>query len=331
MKKIIILLVLVLLGCQTNSGSDYTDNEQKQLEKLGVLDIVSNDCENSKSVQIMLKADFKKENAKRYCELKIEKDNGVNTFIEKGLKNKEIQAYLDLKNVRSENIDRYIAYSVKDIKQKVLDVNMNLDLKPYSKINIIEGENIEMLVNKYNALPANYIPSDLVDISAVCTQGVDFSCADIDQQQLRKEAADGFASFVAKAKKEMGIDIIAIASYRSYAYQQNLYNYNLETSGLEYADTYYARPGQSEHNSGLAVDITFNNHPFNEIEQYEEYTWIKENMHKYGFILRYPADKEDKTQYGYESWHLRYVGKTLATYLYEHNLTLDEYYGLKEE
>lgn len=329
MKKLSILLVLVLFGCQTSTSSVYTDEEKQQLETLGVLDIVSNDCDNSKSVQVMLKADFKKENAKRYCELKFEKDNGVNIFIEKELKNKEIQAYLNLENTRSENIDRYLAYPVKDIKQKVLDVNMNLDLKPYSEIHIIEGESIDMLVNKYNAVPAGYIPSDLVDISAVCTQGVDFSCANIDQQQLRNEAAEAFASFVAKAKKEKGIDIIAIASYRSYEYQQNLYNYNLETSGLEYADTYYARPGQSEHNSGLAVDITFNNYPFNEIENYDEYAWIKENMHKDGFILRYPKDKEDKTQYGYESWHLRYVGKTLATYLYEHNLTLDEYYGLK--
>ena len=132
-----------------------------------------------------------------------------------------------------------------------------------------------------------------------------------------------------KAAAKNDINIRAIAGYRTYEYQKGLWDYYASVNGEEYADQYYARPGQSEHNSGLAVDITFNGYNFNEIENYDGYDWILKNMHKYGFILRYPEDKTDVTQYGYESWHIRYVGKEAATKIYKNNWTLEEYHGSK--
>ncbi|MCF0106282.1 MAG: M15 family metallopeptidase [Holdemanella sp.] len=219
---------------------------------------------------------------------------------------------------RKENPD----LSEEDAINQVL---MNLDLEPYSITNIIEDDSdMTLLVNKYNAMPEGYIPDDLVDINYVCEIGVDYSCTTMDRVQLRKEAAKAYEEFCEAAAKE-GLNIVAIAAYRSYEYQAGLWSYYADLNGQEYADEYYARPGQSEHNTGLAVDISFNGYNFNEIENYEGYDWILENMPKYGFILRYPENKVDIHRYGYESWHFRYVGKEAAKKCVENNWTLEEY------
>ena len=133
-----------------------------------------------------------------------------------------------------------------------------------------------------------------------------------------------------KAGEAEQIHIKAIASYRSFAYQKNLYDYYAQSQGTEYADKYYARPGQSEHNSALAVDVTINDENFNEIEKSEHYDWLLQHMAEYGFILRYPEDKVDVTGYQYESWHLRYVGKDVAKEIVKQGLTLDEYIARKD-
>ncbi|MDO4467841.1 MAG: M15 family metallopeptidase [Bacillota bacterium] len=206
-------------------------------------------------------------------------------------------------------------------------VKMNMDLEPYSETTIIDDDsNPALLLNKFNALPEGYKPDDLVDIKYACTQGVDYSCTTMEEVQLRKVAAKAYEEWVEAAEEE-GIDIVAIAAYRTYEYQRDLYNYYEQAEGKAYADAYYARPGQSEHNSGLAVDITFNGYNFNEIENYEGYDWILNNAHKFGWILRYPEEKVDITRYGYESWHFRYVGVDVATLCYENNWCLEEYYG----
>lgn len=328
MKKLIILSLILLCGC--SQSSVYNDDERKQLEDAGVYELASHDCENTDSVKMMLASDnFNKKHIKAYCGLKLEDSDGVNELIKAKLKNKEIHEYLSLSNFHSEKIQRYLAYPADSIKEKVMNVNMNMDLEPYSQMTIIEDDNdMALLVNKFNALPEGYVPDDLVDVNYVCVQGEDFSCSTMDKMQLRKEAAKAYEDF-AKAAEIEGLAIRAIATYRSYSYQLGLYNYNKDLYGIEYADAYYARAGQSEHNSGLAVDITFNGYNYNEIENYEGYDWILDNMHQYGFILRYPQDKQEITRYGYESWHLRYVGKDVAKEIYDHNWTLEEYYGAK--
>lgn len=330
MKKI--GLVLILLLCSCSAKSNYTKAEQEKLSAFGVLNIAENDCENPDSVKMMLEADFNENYINQYCSLKIEDANAVNELISHDLGVDEIQKYLEVEYLHANSVSRYINYQKtnkdKNISSIVLAVNLGEDLKPYEEITYIDNEDVDLLINKYYGLKDGYVPSDLVEIKYTCTQGKDYSCSTMDKQQLRKEAAIAYETFVEAAKKE-SIDIVSIASYRSYEYQNNLYSYYLGEHGREYADKYYARPGHSEHNTGLAVDISFNDHPFNEIEKYDGYDWIIENMHKYGFILRYPEDKTDITKYGYESWHLRYVGKEVASYLYENDLTLDEYHAMK--
>lgn len=247
-----------------------------------------------------------------------------------GLTDDEISEIVALSNYHPERAARYAAWDVKDVKQRVMQVNCDMDLEPYSNT-IIQEDNtdVTMLINKFYTLPEGYVPADLVPLDKyACVQGEDFSCQDVEQIELRKEVYDAFVEFCGAAAKE-NINIRAIAGYRSYDYQAGLWNYNAATYGEEYADEYYARPGQSEHNSGLCVDITFNGYNYNEIENYDGYEWILENAHKYGFILRYPKDKVDVTRYGYESWHFRYVGKEAAKEIYDNDWTLEEYHGSK--
>lgn len=145
---------------------------------------------------------------------------------------------------------------------------------------------------------------------------------------MRKEAAEAFEKLIEAASNE-GFILNACSAYRSYAYQTDLFNRGAASNGEEYADRYWTRPGYSEHQSGLAVDIRMDNDcsDLDAVRNNSHYDWLLENMHMYGFILRYPDDKEDKTKIAPESWHLRYVGQDLATYLYKNNLALDEYYG----
>lgn len=309
--------------------SIFNEDQQKQLENADMYSYANNECANTSSLKVMLDGEYKAENTKQYCELKIDHSDGVNALIDAGLSTQTIQEYIDLSYFHADKLDRYLAYNADSVQKKVISVNMNLDLQPYSTTKIIEDDSdMSLLVNKFNALPDGYVPSDLVDVKYVCQRGVDYSCSTMDRMQLRQEAATAYEQFV-EAAQQQGLNIVAIATYRSYQYQKDLYNYYENLYGKEYADTYYARPGQSEHNTGLAVDITFNGHDFNEIESYEGYDWILQHMCDYGFILRYPEDKQDVTLYGYESWHMRYVGVDLAKELYSKNLTLDEYYGMK--
>ena len=258
-------------------------------------------------------------------------DTNVEKIIEAGFNEEQAKELISLSNYWPDRLDRYVSYYNGDMKQSVMDVNCDMDLEPYQQTTIVkDDDDPAYLVNKFYALEDGYVPDDLVDLDTfACVQGQDYSCQDVDQIQLRKEAKDAYIEWCKAAQKE-NLEIRAISGYRTYEYQKGLWDYNASVNGEEYADAYYARPGQSEHNTGLAVDITFNGYNFNEIENYDGYEWILENAHKYGFILRYPEDKTDVTQYGYESWHFRYVGKEVAKKIYKNNWTLEEYYGAKE-
>ena len=117
------------------------------------------------------------------------------------------------------------------------------------------------------------------------------------------------------------------SSYRSYKDQKKVYD-NFKTVSLKYADSYAARPGHSEHQTGLSIDITSLEHPnINEFKTSEEYTWLKENCHKYGFIIRYLEETEEITGYEFEPWHIRYVGVDVSTDMAEKNINnYEEYY-----
>jgi len=188
---------------------------------------------------------------------------------------------------------------------------------------VTEPDHLLVLVNKLNQLPNSYIPNDLREPQVRFT----FSGAD-EKRNLRDVAATGLEAMF-EAAQDASVQLFALSGYRSYNRQKDIYNNNVNTRGVEATDKVSARPGHSEHQSGLAMDITSESASFNLIYAFgetEEGIWVKENAHLYGFIVRYGKDKTPITGYDYEPWHLRYVGSDLAGYIYEHQMTLEELY-----
>ncbi|WP_349410615.1 M15 family metallopeptidase [Pseudalkalibacillus sp. SCS-8] len=185
-----------------------------------------------------------------------------------------------------------------------------------------------VLVNKERNLPADFVPEDLV------IPNVPFPFTeDLPKKQLQKVAADAAEALFDQAEKD-GIPLFAQSGYRSYDRQEAIFTANAERVGEEEANKFSAFPGQSEHQSGLALDVTSPEVEFKLVEQFGETEagrWVKANAHKYGFIIRYPKGKETITGYQYEPWHLRYVGKEHAKRIHEQNMTLEEYLGVEVE
>lgn len=179
-----------------------------------------------------------------------------------------------------------------------------------------DPNDITVLVNKIHKIPDDYIPDDLVNV--------------IDsQQRLRKEAAEAYEQFYKEAKSR-NIAIYAISGYRTNELQTTYWQNQVNAKGKEYASLYSAYPGRSEHQLGLAIDVSYKTtgDRLNEsVEQSEIGQFIVSDGYKYGFILRYPKGKESITNYGYEPWHMRYVGKELAQKLHDNKQTLEEYYN----
>jgi len=182
----------------------------------------------------------------------------------------------------------------------------------------------DMIVNKTRNLSGSYIPDDLVPLDDIPK-----SLQNPEVNQLRKVAYYALKELFAKAKEEKSFELYARSGYRSYNTQVSLYNAYVASKGQEAADTFSAKPGQSEHQTGLAMDITCKSMNFQldtTFGETEEGKWVAENAHRFGFVVRYPQGKENITGYQYEPWHLRYVGPTLANEVYESQLTLEEYF-----
>ncbi|MBU5315624.1 M15 family metallopeptidase [Clostridium bornimense] len=186
--------------------------------------------------------------------------------------------------------------------------------------NYKDSNSIFVLVNKENKLQDGYIPTDLVEINDNLVNK---------PIQMRSEAAEALNKMIAEGK-ENGLSMLLTSGYRSSDSQESLYSDEVATRGE--GINYVAPPGTSEHETGLAIDITSNKIGCkleDTFDTTDEGKWLKDNAHKFGFILRYPKDKEEITGYLYEPWHFRYVGVELAGVLYEKNLTLEEYYEVK--
>ena len=249
--------------------------------------------------------------------------------------NENVINYLDLDYFKEENLDRYIKYdnnenklsSVYDVTvikdnysyiDTVTFVNAYLDKDYYTHdINLDneEAKKLDVIVNKYYKLSKDYEPDDLTKISSKYSAG--------NNQKLRKEAASKFEEMASDALKEK-LKIYAGSTYRSYSYQLGLYNRYVAQDGFDEAETFSARAGYSEHQLGLAIDILNGKWTYLS-EKDKEYDWLINNSYKYGFILRYPRNKEYVTGYVFEDWHFRYLGIELATKVYNSGLTYDEY------
>ena len=145
-------------------------------------------------------------------------------------------------------------------------------------------------------------------------------------QMLTNDTFEAFKKMWKDAKEE-NLTLIINSSFRSYEDQEEVYEFYKSTKGEEDADLIAAHPGFSEHQTGMAIDIQTYKSSAKTFENFDEFKWLEKNAYKYGFILRYPKDKEDITGYDYESWHWRYVGLDVAKYIQENKITFDEYYA----
>lgn len=182
---------------------------------------------------------------------------------------------------------------------------------------------IDALVNKKNNLSSTYVPEDLVKL-----EGIPTVLENPEINQLRETAYIALKDLFQAATDEEGYELHARSGYRSYGTQRDLYNSYVKNHGQAAADKYSAKPGQSEHQTGLSMDITCAAMNFQLDDTFgntDEGKWVSENAHRFGFIVRYPKGKEDITGYFYEPWHIRYLGVELATKVYESGLTLEEY------
>lgn len=173
-----------------------------------------------------------------------------------------------------------------------------------------------IIVNKTYSLPKDFRPTN-----PYANTDKDWAIELID-----KDATNAFKSMQSDATA-LGLNIYIASGFRGYNTQERLYNNYVSQDGKEAADTYSARPGHSEHQSGLCFDLNSVNDSF---ANTNEGKWIDKNAYLYGFTIRFPKGKEKETGYQYESWHLRYVGKELAIKLYNNGdwISLEEYYGL---
>ena len=177
----------------------------------------------------------------------------------------------------------------------------------------------KVLVNRDNILDKTYVPLDLIDSNSNYKEGILVNKKVLEQFLLMKNDAS-----------KLGYNIDIMSGYRDYLYQEKIYNKLLKDKGFAYTFRSVAKPGCSEHQTGLAIDICVYRddkcYIEHELEDMDEINWVINNCYKYGFILRYPRGTEDKTGYNYEPWHFRYVDD-IAEHLHKNKILLEDYIG----
>lgn len=295
--KIFIFIILFLaIGISITKYIEYRNSYKYKLKQIGY------DSEQTEKIETL------SNNTKDYI-LTLKKSNYIVKLIDqKYFIEKNLKKYLDYKKVGK-----------KDITDTVAIVNVGADNDWYTNTKKSKVELKElMLTNKYYHLDKSYNSDNMVKVSNTYAYGTD--------QMLTSDTFEAFKEMWTSAKSE-GLTLIINSSYRSYEDQENVYEYYKATKGEEEADLIAAHPGFSEHQTGMALDLQTYGSTGKTFENFDEFKWLEKNAYKYGFILRYPKDKEYLTGYEYESWHFRYVGKEAAKYIQENKITFDEYYA----
>jgi D-alanyl-D-alanine carboxypeptidase len=216
-------------------------------------------------------------------------------------------------NGKSTECDIIVKYSLED----TLSTNGN------GEAVVTNPEDLAVVVNKQRSLPATYIPNDLVEPNVPFT----FK-AKIEKRMLRSKAAAALEQLFAQAEKE-DIHLFGVSGYRSYVTQKSVFAGNVKNQGEAEAAKISAIPGQSEHQTGLAIDVTNATPEDQLVESFgnsKEGKWLAAHAADFGFIIRYPEGMESLTGYAYEPWHIRYVGSTISKDIYTKKITLEQYF-----
>ena len=349
---VVLLVIIIILSFYFNRIGElknlgYSEEAAKNIIFKFKYSYVMDIGENKTLNEAFSSSDYKKENLDNYVKIDYENQdhlisninklldkgysvNEVNLIISKGddksvsdfvkrEKVKYIEEFLSVDYAKLENLDRYVEYQDKendDAETTVLYVNMDFDKEDYVDPLVIDEFDDYVLVNKHRQLSSEYVPDDLVTIDE------EYVKAD-EEIEIERNVAKAFYDMAEAASKE-GFELMVSSGYRSYKDQEEITNTYLELYGQNYVDNYVAKPGFSEHQTAMSLDVASKS--VNTFVNSDEYTWMMDNAYKYGFILRYPKSKENITGYKCEAWHYRYVGKKIAKYIKENNITYDEYY-----
>ena len=353
LKIVGILLVLVLVlyfiylkQINTFTSLGYSKDASKNILFSGNKEYVLSVGENKTLNAAFESDDYDENNLSNYSKIQYQEQENIikniNTLLKKGYSNSDVSIILahgDDKEVSNfakrdrvkyleefyqysyaklDNYDRYIAYTDEtgeDEKTTVIHVNLNMDKEVYEDAKEVESFSNDMLVNKYRYLSADFVPEKLVSISDEYTGGEEF--------RANKTAVNALQQMFESAKLD-GLEMLVNSAYRSYEDQVEITEFYRKWYGDNYVNNYVARPGFSEHQTGLAFDIGSTSE--NVFANSDEYKWMQENAYKYGFIMRFYKKAETITGFKSEPWHYRYVGKEIASYIHEHNITYEEYY-----
>lgn len=330
MRKIILLIITIFLltACNPfNSHSElenigYSKDEINLIEEYDIEDIIKQYPYQDDLKELLNDPSFNKDKIKNYLDIKGLSAHDRLMIVNKGYEysyyDEDILSLMKERFYIHSRLDRYLKVLEEgyDYRDAIERVNANRDLTFYedSFESDLSVDNL-IIANKYYTL-GEFVPSNLVQIDS--QYGID--------GYLQDEAYEAYKQMANDAKSN-GLSLWITSPYRSYKSQYRIYNRYLENDPVEVVDTYSARPGYSDHQTGLTVDIVSPGYDFDNFEDSNEFEWLQENAYKYGFILRYPKDKTDITGYMYESWHYRYVGVDVATYIFNNNITFDEYYA----
>lgn len=353
--KIIFIVILVFLGMflfysyqvRDITKLGYDKEASKNILLLGKKDAIKS-YEYSDTLNAAFKSKYYKDaNLDSYSKIKYQDQKNIikniNALIDKGYSNsnislilahgndddvsefakrdkiKYLEEFYSLSYAKLKYYDRYVRYSSEtgeDEETTVLFVNLSMDTDDYVNPVNTSAFSIDMLVNKHYKLDEDFVPDDLVEFDQeYCNDEV---------QEGNREAVVAFKNMYEAAKKE-GLGLVINSSYRSYQDQENICNTFKDLYGEGYVTKYVALPGFSEHQTGLAFDIGSTSSKI--FAESKEYEWMKENAYKYGFILRFTKSNAYITGFRSEPWHYRYVGKKIAKYIYENDISFEEYYA----
>lgn len=337
MKRIVITLftLLLLTACQRSSLEKigYSVSDISLIKKLTPAhQALFENSLNNELLNVLHLDNFKEEKIDKYVLFKdyfsgqqlmdiVTSDTTI------GIKDTVLKGILEDKYFIYESLYEYIEVAQNDTKltsrEVVEKVNTLRNKKEYE--DIIPTDTTKetlMIVNKYHYFDEKYEPKDLTTF--------DMKYCDTAIQSATKEVHDQFIKMYDDALSE-GITILVNSGYRSYSLQKTSYNNFLRNDSKEVVDTYSARPGFSEHQTGLALDILSPGYNFDNFQDSDAFKWLSDNAYKYGFILRYQENKQNITGYKYEPWHYRYLGEDVAKDVKDAGITYDEYYTCKIE
>lgn len=292
-----------------NYIEDNLDNYRK-IKFVDHKDLIEN-------INVALKKGYK------YNEINIIFSHGNNESVKSFLEREKIrylEEFFSIDYAKLDNYDRYVKYADdtgEDEEETVLCVNLDMDKADYEDALEVKDFSIDMLVNKHRYLGEDFEPNDLMEIP--------IEYASEEGIQSSRIAFNAYKQMEKAAKKD-GCELVINSGYRSYQDQVEIGEFYLKWYGQGYVDKYIAKPGYSEHQTGLAYDI--GSRKVNVFANSSEYVWMQEHAYEYGFIERFTKRFETITGFRMEPWHYRYVGKDIAKYIHDNKISFEEYYAV---